>query len=137
MRCASRRPLGQNAADAGGARRPIRKGFYRKMNSGRGFSGEELENSRTQLRQTVELIDGVLADDGPWLLGECFTLAECCVAPLVDRMDDLGLSDLWADQPRFADWLARLRARPSFAAAFYPGSRLSERPEFASVLARR
>jgi len=122
--------------DAGGARRPIRKGFYRKMNSGRGFSAEELESSRAQLRQTVERIDGAL-EEGPWLLGDQFTLAECCVAPLVDRMDDLGLSSLWGDQPLFAAWLARLRARASFGTAFYPGSRLSERPEFASVLARR
>ncbi len=106
------------------------------MNSGRGFSAEELENSRDQLRQTVERIDGAL-EDGPFLLGDQFTLAECCVAPLADRMDDLGMADLWADQPRFADWLARVRARPSFRAAFLPGSRLSERPEFASILPRR
>ena len=65
--------------DAGAARRPIRKGFYHKMNSGRGFSNEELENSREQLRQTIERIDGAL-ENSPFLLGDQFTLAECCVA---------------------------------------------------------
>ena len=128
----------QSAAqfDAAGEQRPIRKGFYRKMNSGRGFSQQELDSSREQLEQTVARIDAAL-ERGPWLLGEQFTLAECCVAPLVDRMDDLGMQSLWSARPRFADWLARLRARPCFAKAFELGSRLSERPEFASVLPSR
>jgi len=120
---------------AAGDRRPIRKGFYRKMNSGSGFTPDELESSREQLRQTVERIDGALAR-GPFILGESFSLAECCVAPLVDRMDDLGMHDLWAGRSRFRDWLARVRSRPSFREAFYPGSRLSERPEFANALRR-
>ena len=47
------------------------------------------------------------------------------------------MQSLWAERPRFRDWLTRVRARPSFAKAFYPGSRLSERPEFASVLLPR
>jgi glutathione S-transferase len=47
------------------------------------------------------------------------------------------MAELWAGRPRFSDWLARVRARPSFREAFYPGSRLSERPEFAGALAAR
>lgn len=122
--------------EAAGERRPIRKGFYRKMHAGRGFSDEEVESSREQLQQTVQRIDAALAR-GPFILGESFTLAECCVAPLLDRTDDLGMAELWAGRPRFSDWLARVRARPSFREAFYPGSRLSERPEFAGALAAR
>jgi glutathione S-transferase len=38
-------------------------------------------------------------------------------------MEDLGLAELWRDLPRVADWYARIQARPSFAAAYYPGAR--------------
>ena len=34
------------------------------------------------------------------------------------------------------DWFERIRARPSYAKAFYPGSRLSQRAEFESVMAQ-
>ena len=121
--------------DQAAARRPIRKGFYQKMHSGRGFSDEELRNSVEQLQQTVDRIERALAG-APWILGESFTLAECCVTPLVDRMDDLGLHTLWAERPRFADWFERIRARPSYARAFYAGSRLSQRPEFEGVMSQ-
>jgi glutathione S-transferase len=122
--------------EVAGDRRPIRKGFDRKMNAGRGFSAEEVQSSREQLQQTVDRIESALAR-GPFILGESFTLAECCVAPLLDRMDDLGMAELWAGRLRFSDWLGRVRARPSFREAFYPGSRLCERPEFASLVAPR
>ena len=118
--------------DTAASRRPLRKGFYRRMNSGRGFTQEEIHNSVEQLQQTVDRIDRAL-EHGPWIMGESFTLAECCVAPLIDRMDDIGI-DLWAKRPRFADWLERVRARPPFSRAFYIGSRLSERPEFDAVI---
>ena len=55
----------------------------------------------------------------PWMSVE--------VTPLIDRMDDLGYGFLWDDLPEMAAWLDRIRARPSFAAAFYPGARISER----------
>jgi glutathione S-transferase len=119
--------------DSSADRRPIRKGFYRKMNSGSGFTSAELEHSSEQLQQTVDRIERALAH-GPWIMGEQFTLAECCVAPLVDRMDDIGMSAMWAERPRFTDWLKRVRERPSFSQAFYQGSRLSERPEFENAI---
>ena len=115
------------------ARRPIRAGFYGRMNAGKGFAQEEVQNSVQQLQQTVDRIERALAS-GPWIMGEQFTLAECCVAPLIDRMDDLAMSRLWSKHRRFQDWLARVRARPSFATAFFAGSRLSERPEFAATM---
>lgn len=119
--------------DVAAARRPIRKGFYRRMNSGRGFTQEDVQGSIDQLRQTVERIDRALSR-GPWIMGEQFSLAECCVAPLVDRMDDLGMAALWSSHPRFRDWLDRSRQRPSFAKAFYRGSHLSDRPEFEAAI---
>jgi len=116
------------------ARRPIRKAFYQKMHSGRGFTDEDVRISVEQLQQTVDRIEHALARS-PWIVGESFTLVECCVTPLVDRMDDLGMHSVWAERPRFADWFQRIRARSSYSKAFYKGSRLSERPEFEDAIA--
>ena len=48
------------------------------------------------------------------------------VMPSLVRMDDLGLAD-WQDLPRVVTWYKNIRAHPSFAPTFYPGSLLSER----------
>jgi glutathione S-transferase len=54
-----------------------------------------------------------------WLVGERFTLADIAVAPYVLRVSDTGLSGLWSEgrRPAVADWLERLRKRPSFEKA--------------------
>nr|UXE44071.1 protein LigF [uncultured bacterium] len=122
--------------DQAAARRPIRKGFYQRMQSGKGFTDAELQNSVEQLQQTVDRIERALARS-PWIVGESFSLVECCVTPVIDRLDDLGMHTLWAELPRVTNWFARIRARPSYAKAFYPGSRLSQRAEFAAVMAQR
>ena len=57
--------------------------------------------------------------NGPWLMGDQFTLADVVMAPYIERLDRLSLSGMWDnDRPRVGAWLKRLKARPSFAAAF-------------------
>ena len=61
------------------------------------------------------------------MLGEHYSLADIIVAPLIDRMADLGFSSIWEPEyPRVTDWYRRMQARPAFQATFYPGSRMSE-----------
>lgn len=57
-------------------------------------------------------------DQGKWLAGGSFSLADACITPYVERLDRLGLSPMWRDRPAIADWFERIRERPSFAAAF-------------------
>ena len=65
--------------------------------------------------------------NGPWLLGDMYSLADVIVAPLIDRMSDLGFAEMWEkDYPRVADWYARIQARPAWKIAFYRGTRLTE-----------
>jgi glutathione S-transferase len=105
--------------------RPIRKQFYRRMGPG-GFRKEDVEASLEQIANTCRRMHEALAV-GPWLLGEQYSLADIIVAPLIDRMADLGFSDAWEGKyPRVADWYQRMQARPAFQATFYPGSRMSE-----------
>lgn len=102
-------------------RLPLRKHFYRQL--GRtGFPKEDIDAALERLDQSLQRMESALAD-GPWLVGEQFTLADISIMPTVVRMEDLGLASMWADKPRVADWYARLQARPAFAIAYMPGSR--------------
>jgi len=104
---------------------PLRKQFYRRMGTG-GFKRADVEASIEQIGNTCRRMDAALAA-GPWLLGDQYTLADIIVAPLIDRMNDLGFSYVWIkDMPRVQDWYERRQARPAFQATFYKGSHMSE-----------
>lgn len=105
--------------------RPLRKHFYEKMGR-KGFDDNEVDNALEQLSATISRMEARLQDN-PWLSGAELGLADFIAAPLMDRLDDLNLEELWQkSSPRVTDWFERLRSRPSFAKAFYPKSRLSE-----------
>lgn len=105
--------------------RPIRKQFYRRMGPN-GFEKGDVQASLEQLGNTCRRMNDALAN-GPWLLGAPYSLADIIVAPLIDRMADLGFSDIWQNKyPRVTEWYQRIEARPAFQATFYPGARMSE-----------
>lgn len=106
-------------------RRPLKAAFYEKMGRN-GFPQADVDKALDDIRKTAARMDAMLAEGGPWLLGS-YSLADLAVAPLIDRMEDLGLAHLWEESyPRVADWLARMQARPAYSVAFYEGSRLSD-----------
>lgn len=114
--------------------RPIRKQFYRRMGTS-GFKKEDVEASFEQLGNTCRRMNAAL-ENGPWLLGAQYSLADIIVAPLIDRMADLGFSEIWdPNYPRVADWYARMQARPAFQQTFYPGARMSEFLPLSPVIA--
>jgi glutathione S-transferase len=105
--------------------RPVRKHFYRRMGP-QGFKKADVEASLEQLGNTCARMEKALAA-GPWLLGEKYSLADIIIAPLIDRMSDLGFADIWQGKfPRVEEWYRRIQARPAFQKTFYPGSRMSE-----------
>ena len=111
--------------DAAAEARPLRKHFFRRMGK-TGFSDADLAVAYDGFHQTAQRLDAALAAD-EWLCGgERPSIADCCMAPLFDRMDDLGLARLWESTPRVGDWLARFRERSSWRTTFYQGTRLSE-----------
>jgi len=101
---------------------PLRKGHYRRFGT-EGFAKEQVDESIERLRQTVERVDAAVAK-GPWLAGDAISIADLCVLPTIVRMSDIGLEGVWADLPEFNRWYDRMKARPSFDKAFYPGSRV-------------
>jgi glutathione S-transferase len=108
-------------------KRPLKAEFYKKMGQS-GFSDAEIAKALGDIRKTALRMDRMLEKHGgTWLLGDTFTLADICVAPLLDRMEDLGFAYLWEEEfPRVADWLAEAQRRPAYRQAFYEGSRLSQ-----------
>ena len=109
-------------------RRPLKSAFYKKMDKDRGFSDADLAEAYADIRKTAARMQRMLEEGGgPWLLGEQYTLADIAVAPLLDRIEDLGLERLWEENsPKVADWLRRIQARPAYGLAYYHGSRTSE-----------
>jgi glutathione S-transferase len=102
-------------------RLPLRKHFYLKMGRD-GFPREEIDAALERLRQTVERMDHALGQS-EWLANDMFTLADISIMPSIVRMEDLGLSYLWADLPNVTDWYARLQQRPAFSKTYFPGAR--------------
>jgi glutathione S-transferase len=106
---------------------PIRKQFFKKMRKERGFDDRETDAALDSVLQTVQFMEkGLQKSGGPWLMGDQLTLADYCVVPIIDRMNDLGYSDLWNDTPRVTQWFEQIRRRESYAKTFYKGTRLSE-----------
>lgn len=55
----------------------------------------------------------------PWLAGAQFSLADISVTPYVNRLDMLGMSEMWTrDCPLVSAWFERIKARPTFKSAF-------------------
>ncbi len=102
----------------------LRREFFMRLNR-TGFSDAEYDNSIRQLDLTVARMEQALSK-GVWLVGGQYTIADICVAPLFQRMEDLGMTDNWANAPQVSDWFARMKARPAYQAAFYEGSRLTD-----------
>lgn len=84
----------------------------------RGVQAPEFAGALRQMISFLDRADASLAEGG-WLSGESFGLADAAALPYVLRLDHLGMARLLSAElrPGLADWYARVRGRPSFAAA--------------------
>ena len=105
---------------------PMRKHFFQHLEKGVGFSERETEDAMDHLRQTLERMEMGLGHGKPWLLGDMLTNADYCVTPTIDRMNDIGLSNMWDDKPLVSAWFDRIQEREAFKKAFYTGTRLTD-----------
>lgn len=82
-----------------------------------GFASSGFENAVLVHLQYLDKMEAALADGG-WLVGDAYSLADLAMTPYVNRLNMLRQEHLWTGRrPRLAEWFARIRARPSFAAA--------------------
>lgn len=75
----------------------------------------QVEDSRAKVTQAVERCEGKLADGRDWLMGD-LTVADFETYAWLAGMAQV-VPEAFADKPRTAAWLERVRARPSVAAA--------------------
>ena len=109
-------------------KRPIKAEFYLSFDKNTGFNQEQIFNSFAVISRTVKRMDELLKKfGGPWLMGGDYTLADIAVLPLIDRMQDLGLDELWTKQfPTISKWLHNSQNREATRQSYVRGSRLSE-----------
>mgnify|MGYP001174709431 CR=1 FL=1 len=63
-------------------------------------------------------IDKTILANGPWLMGEQFTLADLEISTFVARLDGLMLVDTWLeDLPNAQAWWRAIQDRPSYSEA--------------------
>jgi|TARA_B100000131_G_scaffold68682_1_gene65004 glutathione S-transferase len=109
-------------------KRPLKKEFYNSFDKNSGFSEKDIFTSFSIFERTFIRMEYLLKEfGGPWLMGKDYTIGDMAILPSIDRMEDLGLDDLW--NKRFEGvkhWLKKAQTRPASKIAFYRGSRLSE-----------
>jgi glutathione S-transferase len=98
--------------------RPDRIRFLKKMFKAP-YDADAVEKSRRRLARALGRMDAALSD-GPWLAGESYSLADIAAAPVVDRIERLGMADLWDDLAGVSGWVGRLKARPAYGEALPP-----------------
>ena len=76
--------------------RPVRRHFYREM--GRGFSDQTYREALERLDLTLTRMEISLAQNER-MMGNRFGLADISVIPTIERMEDLGLADMWQRFP--------------------------------------
>ena len=62
----------------------------------------------------------LLESGGPWICGEMFSLADVCVAPIIDRLEYLDKSYIWEDRPALGVWVEQIKARTSYQQSVPP-----------------
>ena len=84
-----------------------------------GVLAEEEDTAYANLEDLLDRMEATLTD-GPWLLGDAFSLADIAMAPFINRIEVLGRPEIIAAsvRPRIAEWWWRIQDRPGFRTAF-------------------
>jgi glutathione S-transferase len=83
-----------------------------------GVKAPEFAGALAVFLDTLDAMESDLATR-PWLSGERFGLADASLLPYVLRLEHLAMDPVLdaSVRPRLAGWLARLKARPTYATA--------------------
>jgi glutathione S-transferase len=79
-----------------------------------------VDQSRRMLGATFAKVERSLCDNGPWLAGKSYSLADIAAAPAIDRIQRLGMSAIWDPLPAVRDWITRVTSRPAYDKAAPP-----------------
>ncbi len=80
----------------------------------KGFEAPGIDQKLFLYDRYLQKMEDALANS-PWLAGDALSLADIGMAPYVNRLDMLGMSEMWTvSRHHLADWFTRFKARPSF-----------------------
>ena len=83
-----------------------------------GLNSEEGRCACGFLETMIKDIDAAL-QLGPYLAGECYSLADAALTPYVHRLWLLGCDELWTkSRPNVDEWYAKVKSRNSFSEVF-------------------
>ena len=99
------------------ARHPHEKNrqLFRKAAQGP-VDQDAIDDAKQQFRLVFGRMNDAL-EKSTWVSGETFSLADIALAPAIDRLGACGLSDLFEEYPKVADWCERIQQRPAFSKA--------------------
>lgn len=99
---------------------PARRAAYMAA-ANAAFDRTAVINSIRIFRDVLAKMERALAATD-WLAADRFSLADVAMAAFIDRLDRLAMPVLFSPFPKASGWAARIRSRPSFAAAQGPDS---------------
>lgn len=86
-----------------------------------------VEDSKRVFKSLIARLHASLPNDDDWLAGREFSLADVAMAPFVERLDHLGMLELF--QGKTARWSERVLARSSIESAKAPPAHRFPGPE--------
>jgi len=101
----------------------VRLDLFRQVRRSSSPNDDTYREAVENLGRVLDRVESAL-ENGPWLIGEQFTIADIVLVPVIVRMEDLGMSDMWAHKPTVARWYQNVQSRPSFGIAYCDGSRI-------------
>jgi glutathione S-transferase len=79
-----------------------------------GMAAPRLDRTFRLYDSYLQKMEDTLAHQS-YLAGDTYSLADIAMAPYVNRLDMLGMSEMWVgSRPRLTEWLERMKSRPSF-----------------------
>jgi len=111
-------------------RNPLRRDFFERL-ARTGFSERDKASAEKQLTQTVQRMERALSDV-EYLVDGAYSLADICLFPVFQRLDDLGVTWPFERSAATVAWYERIKARPAYAQAFYSGSLFFDPPRVAA-----
>ena len=97
---------------------PTRAAAYRRAATAEIDSGQVIEAIRA-FKALITKMETTLATCS-WLIGHHYSLADIAMTPIVDRIEHLGMAELWSEAPHVAAWIERVRRRPNYGLSIAP-----------------
>ena len=97
--------------------------------AGGGFSEKEFEDAYAKMDFVYGRVEKALAEGGPWMMGEMYTLADINLLPFIYQFAQYRPELIEkGNHPRTADWLELSMARPAVQKTYTPSEEGPARP---------